>query len=186
MPKIKSKTDHIEVSVLNSKRVQAPPPLKPCIRCQKKCLPVQETKFCDKCESEYLKFHPSAFSPNEQPDSDNPLEEREPYHKSQKSHRLSLSQDARLKPASKFRSKKRKSFSVTSKQKSILKLAPLASPEVYESFRYAFFTKRMQYAHSLHYTDDTPSQMNDASMEPHLQNLSKDNCKILKQSRELK
>jgi hypothetical protein len=69
--------------------------------------------------------------------------------------RFSLSQDARLKSKSKKKSKKRMSFSVsTSKNNNTLKLPPNAPPEVFESFRYAFFAKKMTYCTRLIY--DSP------------------------------
>jgi len=57
-----------------------------------------------------------------------------------------MSQDTRPVAISKERSKKRKSYSCSSKQRNNnLKIAMPASQEVIESFKHAFFAKKMNY-----------------------------------------
>ena len=76
---------------------------------------------------------------------------------------MSLSQDARLRPNTSHSQKKRKSKSVTSKSRCILKLPPKAPSQVYDSFKYAFFTKKLRYTNTL-----VNAELNDASLEPKL------------------
>ena len=46
--------------------------------------------------------------------------------------------------------------------------SPKPTKEVYESFRFAFFTKKMRYSNSLIYSEDVEESMNNSIFEPNL------------------
>jgi hypothetical protein len=70
--------------------------------------------------------------------------------------------------------RKRKTYSVTSKNRNVLKLPKPPTQEVTDSFRLAFFVKQLTYTNKLVY-DKTTVKLNIAAREPNLQKLSQQN-----------
>ena len=160
MSTTKSKQEHISIQPavnLSKKRVSELATSTSCTRCKATAANLSpKTLFCAACQSEYEKYVPDEFN--------RLMVNRITVEEEKRAPRFSLSQDARLKSKSKKKSKKRMSFSVTtSKTNNTLKLPPNAPAEVFESFRYAFFTKNMTYCSRLIYdSHEATEEMNNA------------------------